>query len=148
LFELTNYLEWAGFSDPLTKIYIPVKEVAHLDVILAVLVIHQISKLSFTSSIHGLTSRRATDLCDGAPFLTGLWTFCHQFHESVFRKLCVRLSRYLNHLLDQHSAAVKGADMPADATCLITFLRQMLIISKTNYETIIPTPHPVLSSVH
>lgn len=146
LFELTNYLEWAGISDPLTKIYIPVKEVAFLDVILCTLVIHQMSKLTFASSIHGLTSRKPTDLCDGAPFLTGLWTFCHQFHESVFRRLCDRLSRYANHLIEQ-SGSGKGSEAPPDAISLVIFLRQLMSVSRINMEFSLPTPHPVLTSL-
>ena len=146
LFELTNYLEWAGFSDPLTKIYIPGKEVAFVDTILSVLVIHQISKLTFNSLIHGLTGRKPTDLCDGAPFIAGLWTFCHQFHESVFLRLCDRISRYANHLIEQ-SGSSRGSEAPPDAASLVILLNDLVTVSKVNCESTISSPPPFLFGI-
>lgn len=95
LFELANYLEWTGISDPLAKIYITSRSPFFLDFIATLLAIQQVSKLVYVKRIHGLSLKKGAEPCDGTPFVIGFLTFLRQFHETVLNNFVAHTCQYI-----------------------------------------------------
>lgn len=132
LFELTNYLEWTGISDPYSKvtlisnyyianrsafppatarnlhrkqIYVASKPAPFIDLICFVLVVMQMSKFVYSRPVASMMAKRATDACDGMPYVVGFLTFVRQHHEKVASLVLQRSSQYINSLIELGSSA-------------------------------------------
>ena len=95
IYELTNYLEWSGFSDPLSKVYVSPYFVQHCDLIALTLVILINSKLIYIKNIQGLSCKKIADSCDGLPFIFGLLTLLKQHREEITIKFVANLGQYI-----------------------------------------------------
>ncbi|KAI1284886.1 hypothetical protein HDE_12453 [Halotydeus destructor] len=131
LYELSNYLEWTGISDPLAKIYVPTKATPYLDLVAFVLVVMQMNKFIYAKSVHGLLGKRSTDACDGVPFVIGFLSFLKQYHEMVTRKFLLRSSQYVKSIVDLSSLTPsKTSELPAEVCNLLLFCDHFLKFGK------------------
>ncbi|RWS23664.1 WASH complex subunit strumpellin-like protein, partial [Leptotrombidium deliense] len=126
LYELSNYLEWTGFSDPLSKIYISSRSPSFLDTIAHILVATQMNKLVYVKAIHGLSCKKPLDYCDGAPYVVGMLTLLRQYHEDFVSKFINYCSKYINLLISTATSSAKAVEIPGDAFNLLTFLEEFL----------------------
>lgn len=130
LFELSNYLEWTGFTDPLSKVYINnSKQTPHLDLITLIMVVTQLSHFTYLNTIKGLTAKRVTDACDGVPFTYGCVTFLKQFHVDTTHNFLFKSCCYINYL-SLVNCTSNQEPIPVDATLFLVFLDQFLQVGK------------------
>uniref|UniRef100_T1L5K1 Uncharacterized protein n=1 Tax=Tetranychus urticae TaxID=32264 RepID=T1L5K1_TETUR len=100
VYELTNYLEWSGISDPLSKIYIGSTLPPYMDLVCLVIVILSNPKFIYVDKIHGLTAKKITDSADGQPFVTGLLTLLRQYRCDMVKRFISLLCRYIKSLVE------------------------------------------------
>lgn len=143
LFELSNYLEWTGFTDPLSKVYINNSNQApHLDIITLTMVVTQINRFVYQKTIHGLTAKRPTDACDGMPFIYGCVTFLKQFHVNVTRDFLHKSSCYINHL--SLVSPSHQEPIPVEAANFLFFLEEFLHTAKISSGFLTTLPPALL----
>jgi len=56
LYELSTYLDWAGISNPYTKIYVTTKNLEYFSVLLFLFVVSQLPKLTYVKHVGKLTA--------------------------------------------------------------------------------------------
>ena len=139
LFELSNYLEYNGLSDPLLKVYLARRRLpAHLDTVLLLLLIAQLPKFVYVRETSALgptaASLKAGDAVDGTPFVLGLLTLLRQFHgelASQFLRLCSQLATALAPETPAAAAAAAQASKqlggPLEAANVLQFLQHFAL---------------------
>ena len=138
LYELTNFLEWNGITDPLSKVYLSDKAVTFLDIVLVPIVVTQVSRFMYTPSIHSLTAKRAVDVCDGTPYIVGLVTLLRQFKDEVSHKFMDRISGYAKSLIE----SVVTDALPQDAVNTVLLLQELCRWAKWPMLASLPTLSP------
>ncbi|KAJ8877566.1 hypothetical protein PR048_022021 [Dryococelus australis] len=98
LYELSTYLDWAGISDPFSKIYVTAQNLQHISLLMFLLAVSQISKLQHVKNI-GLVCKKPQEPVDGVSFTVGIQTFLRQFHPEVRNQFLVYFSQYINSLI-------------------------------------------------
>lgn len=123
MFDMTTYLEWAGITDPLAKIYITTKSVPQFSLFMFVFLISQLSKLSYVKNVGSLMGKRLTDAIDGPPFVVGLWTLLRQFHPNNTNQFLAFVGQYVRSMIEQTPAAsTKVGELPQDVVTMLFFL--------------------------
>lgn len=89
------FLESAGISDPLTKIYVTTKKLQHLSISVFFFVLSQLTKLSYSKGVGSLIAKKPTDLIDGAPFVCGVITLLKQFHSTHTHNFLALVGQYV-----------------------------------------------------
>lgn len=107
VFELTNYMEYAGFHDPLEKIYTGESAPEHLHYLVWMACLTEVPKMTYLKSISSLTAKRPRDAIDGMPFIWGCCTLMRQFHEKYLFQLIDTLAFYISYMI-QSSQTSKG----------------------------------------
>jgi WASH complex subunit strumpellin len=130
--RLSDLLEIAGMTDPLTKIYITTDSLEHITLLCKDAVRLALARISYDPVLDTISrplSKKKDDAApiDGVPFLLGICTLLKQFH-SEYR------IRFINALCNDVANSVaamnplpksKGespAELPADATAILHFL--------------------------
>jgi len=80
--ELCKYLECAGLSDPVTKIYITSDPLQGFAVFLFAFLLSKLSALTYSKEFDTMMRRDRKVLIDGAPLIYGVVTILQQFHPS------------------------------------------------------------------
>lgn len=108
LFELSNFLDYNGRTDPLSKVYSRNGHrlsAVHLPLVVLLLVSSQMSKFVYVPQVAGLAQSAASlkassgaesASLDGVPFVVGVATLLKQFHAEIgsqFFRLC---SQFIN----------------------------------------------------
>lgn len=112
LFELSNFLDYNGHTDPLNKVYSRNGHrlsAVHLPLVVLLLVSSQMSKFVYVPQVAGLAQSAASlkssggigggaeaSSLDGVPFVVGVATLLKQFHAEMgtqFLRLC---SQFIN----------------------------------------------------
>ena len=84
LAELVSHLQWTGLDDPIKQVYSPANQSPELlDLLLTLLVIHNLSRMVTMASTGFLVGKKLSDI-DGWIFLSGLVTLLHQQHPQVW----------------------------------------------------------------
>lgn len=101
--ELAQYLELAGISDPVTKIYVTTElRAAHLPLLLALFVIRHLSFFDFDSNLRQLMHRakkKSADWFDFPPFVVGVLTLLKQFHSLHTQKFLSYMGQHVRALV-------------------------------------------------
>ncbi len=135
LFELSNYLEYNGLSDPLLKVYLARRRLpAHLDTVLLLLLIAQLPKFVYVRETSALgptaASLKAGDAVDGTPFVLGLLTLLRQFHgelASQFLRLCSQLATAVAPETPAAAQASKQLGGPLEPANVLQFLQHFAL---------------------
>ncbi|KAK3601512.1 hypothetical protein CHS0354_027658 [Potamilus streckersoni] len=135
MYELTAYLESAGFHNPLKKIYITTKKMPHFALMNFLLVISQLPKLAYMKSINGLVCKKVADPLDAPPFVVGCVTLLKQFHSDVTDTFLVLLGQYVRSDVDA-VPGVKSADLSQDILNTLVFIEDFIFYSGINRKII------------
>ncbi|KAL3869501.1 hypothetical protein ACJMK2_042174 [Sinanodonta woodiana] len=135
MYELTAYLESAGFHNPLRKIYITTKKMPHFALMNFLLVISQLPKLAYMKSISGLVCKRVADPLDAPPFVVGCVTLLKQFHSDVTDTFLALLGQYVRSDVEA-LPGVKSADLSQDILNTLVFIEDFIFYSGINRKII------------
>lgn len=125
MYELTSYLESAGFHNPLLKIYITTKPLPYFPLFNFLLVISHISKLMYNKSIGGLMCKKPTDPLDAPPFIIGCITLLKQFHVDNTDHFLGLMGQYVRSFVEA-MPGTKIVDMPQDILNLLVFIEDFV----------------------
>lgn len=140
MYELTGYLEAAGFHNPLMKIYITTKQIPHFPLFIFLLVISHISKLTYSKTIGELVCKKPTDPLDAPPFIIGCITLLKQFHVKNTDKFLALMGQYVRSHVDAMPGS-KTADMPQEILNLLVYIEDFInyaVLSRKRVEGHIP----------
>ncbi|XP_054154297.1 WASH complex subunit 5-like isoform X2 [Oppia nitens] len=139
LYELTNYLEWTGISDPLSKIYITSRAPSYLEMILLLMTITQMGKFVYLKSIHGLTAKKGSDLSDGLPFVFGVITLLRQFHENTIHQYIAHCSQYVcaQTEIQMSISSPKVTELPPEVYNTLEFLENLIEFSGLQRKVVV-----------
>lgn len=105
LFELTAYLEAAGFHNPLMKIYITTQRLPHFPLFNFLFTLSQLPKLIYARSIDAMTCKKVADPMDGPPLVVGIYTLLKQFHSENTNFFLGFLSQYVRSMVETMGSA-------------------------------------------
>jgi len=97
LSELSKYLECAGLSDPLTKIYITSDPLQGLVIFLFAFLLTYLAQLRYSSVFDTVVRRDKKVLIDGAPLTYGIVTILQQFHPTYTVQLFAYLGQFVRY---------------------------------------------------
>eukprot|EP00300_Choanocystis_sp_HF-7_P005246 c13971_g1_i1.p1 GENE.c13971_g1_i1~~c13971_g1_i1.p1 ORF type:complete len:1115 (+),score=343.04 c13971_g1_i1:206-3346(+) len=95
LSEVSKYLDWAGISDPFSKIYLTSESLEQLPLLVFLVVVSQMAKLQYEPRLCSLVCKDRREALDGPPFVVGVITLLKQFHSSHTRTFLEYLGQYL-----------------------------------------------------
>jgi WASH complex subunit strumpellin len=125
LFELSPYLESAGFHDPLSKIYVTTTVVKNFSIICFLFVITQLPKLTYNKSVGTLLSRKPADPLDGPAFVTGCLTLLRQFHSHNTDQFLGYMGQYIRTMVHtQITAKEKSSSLSPEVVNALCYLEQ------------------------
>lgn len=126
--QLSSYLEAAGNHNPLVKIYITTKRVACFPLLNFLLVISQLSKLTYNKSVGSLACKKTTDPLDAPPFVVGCITLLKQYHSDNTDLFLALMGQYVRSLFEVISTT-KGHDVSQDILNALVFIEDFLYYS-------------------
>ncbi|KAL5022673.1 hypothetical protein ScPMuIL_001828 [Solemya velum] len=141
MFELTSYLEAAGFHNPLMKIYITTRRLPYFPLFNFLFVVTHLSKLVYSKSINGMVCKKMSDPLDGPPFVVGCITLLKQFHSENTAIFIAYLGEYVRSLVEVLPGA-KSTDLSQDILNVLVFLEDYIYYSglpRKMVEAYIPT---------
>ena len=125
LAELTRFVESAGGSDPLSKIYITSEPLAGLAPTLLLFVISYAPKFVYDKNFGTLMRAKDKYPVDSAPLVVGLVTILKQFHPSVSRQFLAYSGQYVRAMVDaafMKEAKITG--LPIEALNMLLIMEQ------------------------
>jgi len=121
--EFAKYLEAAGFNHPVSKIYLTIKPLDDFPCFLFLLILSQISKLTYERAFGGLICTNKKEPLDGVPFVMGIITVLKQFHSSVTHTVLAYLGQFVrSHINSSYSRASKAEELSQDVLNVLIFL--------------------------
>ncbi|XP_050401033.2 WASH complex subunit 5 isoform X1 [Patella vulgata] len=141
MYELTAYLESAGFHNPLSKIYITTSRMPFFPLFNFLLVISQLPKLVYNKTISGLISKKLTEPLDAPPFIIGCLTLLKQFHSDNTTLFLAFLGQYVRSSVEAMSSA-KSPEMSQDVLNVLIFLEDYIFynsLPRKSVESFIPS---------
>ncbi|RUS78371.1 hypothetical protein EGW08_013864 [Elysia chlorotica] len=105
MYELTSYLEAAGFHNPLRKIYITTPRLPYFPLFTFLLTISQIGKLVYSKSIDSLTCKKPADPQDAPPCVVGVYTLLKQSHSDNINIFLAFLGQYVRSHVEPMASA-------------------------------------------
>lgn len=100
LYEVNEYLEWAGIFNPFEKIYTETKPLKNCAAALFLLVISHLSKLNYVKNISTLIGKKPVEHVDGASFVVGVLTVLRQFQPEITIMFVEHAARYIVSIAD------------------------------------------------
>ncbi|KAK2181203.1 hypothetical protein NP493_407g06015 [Ridgeia piscesae] len=128
MFELTSYLESAGVSNPLTKIYITTKRLSYLPIFNFLFVVSQLPKLVYLKSIGELICKKTSDPIDGVPFIHGIITLLKQFHSDDTDQFLALIGQYVRSMVEA-SQSSKVPELPPEVINMLVFIEDFIYYS-------------------
>ncbi|KAK3090762.1 hypothetical protein FSP39_014429 [Pinctada imbricata] len=125
MFELTAYLESAGFHDPFSKIYITTKRLPFFALFNFLIVISNLPKLVYSKSISGMVAKKPQDPLDSPPFVAGCITVLKQFHSEYTDVFLAYLGQYIRSVVEVLPGN-KSQDLPQDVLNTLVFLEDFI----------------------
>eukprot|EP00013_Stygamoeba_regulata_P029964 CAMPEP_0177666190 /NCGR_PEP_ID=MMETSP0447-20121125/21451_1 /TAXON_ID=0 /ORGANISM="Stygamoeba regulata, Strain BSH-02190019" /LENGTH=1237 /DNA_ID=CAMNT_0019172325 /DNA_START=97 /DNA_END=3811 /DNA_ORIENTATION=- len=119
LSELSRYLENAGISDPLTKIYITTEPIENFPALAFLFVLHTLPRFSYHAQLSTMVTRGDSSPLDWAAFVVGVITLLKQFHSMHTLQFLAQLCQYVRALINgapQQTKAPASAKQSASST--------------------------------
>ncbi|KAI0224187.1 hypothetical protein LSAT2_024791 [Lamellibrachia satsuma] len=141
MFELTSYLESAGISNPLTKIYITTKRLSCLPLFNFLFIVSQLPKLVYLKSIGELICKKPSDPIDGVPFIHGIITLLKQFHSDDTDQFLALVGQYVRSMVAAAQSS-KVPELPPEVINMLVFIEDFIYysgLSRKVAEAYIPT---------
>jgi len=141
--NITKYLENAGISNPITKIYITTEPLPGIPILMFLLVLSQVTKLEWNPKLCTLTNKTKGYPLDGAPFIMGVITILKQFHSSHTHTFLAYLGQYVRaNVSAAAGAGDKAANIPNDVINVLLFLEEFCrfsYMSRKAIEALVPS---------
>ncbi|XP_037084862.1 WASH complex subunit 5-like [Pollicipes pollicipes] len=80
--DLTPYLDWAGLSDPLSRVYLMAEPPPRVATVLLLFLLAHAPKLTYVKSLGGLSCVKASEPLDAAPLVSGLAVLLGQLPDA------------------------------------------------------------------
>eukprot|EP00040_Diaphanoeca_grandis_P027104 m.153504 g.153504 ORF g.153504 m.153504 type:complete len:1159 (+) comp30837_c1_seq2:255-3731(+) len=93
--ETSSYLECAGISNPLAKIYVTTKKQDYFPVVVFFFALSQLQRLQFNKTVESLLAKKQGENVDGPPFVVGLITLLKQFHSTHTHRFFAYMGQYI-----------------------------------------------------
>ncbi|XP_076462616.1 WASH complex subunit 5-like [Babylonia areolata] len=141
MFELTAYLESAGYHNPLMKIYITTQRLPHFPLFTFLFALSQLPKLVYNRSIDTLTCKKVADPLDAPPLVVGIFTLLKQFHNENTKHFLHFLTQYVRSVVDTMGSA-KTPEGTQDVLNVLMFLEDFIFYSglpRKTLESFLPT---------
>lgn len=130
MYELSAYLESAGISNPLVKIYVTTKPLPHFAHVVFLFIISQLPKFQYSRTVATMMSKKATDALDGLPFVIGCLTLLKQFHSEVTDTVLSLLGQYIKSVIHEAPSSKVG-ELPTEVINVLLFLEDFGHYSET-----------------
>jgi WASH complex subunit strumpellin len=124
--ELGEYVDSAGISNPLAKIYVTTKKLRYFPVTVFFYVVSQLQRLVYLKSVGSLVARKPGDDVDGPPFVTGVITLLKQFHSTHTHRFLAYMGQYVRTHIELQNEA-KQADLSAEVLTALVFLDEFCL---------------------
>jgi WASH complex subunit strumpellin len=115
LAELSRYLENAGISDPLTKIYITAEPIEHFPTLAFLFVLHTLPRFTYHAQLSTMVTHGKSVPLDWAAFVSGVITLLKQFHSMHTLQFLAHLCQYVRALINAIPQQRKAKATPASA---------------------------------
>lgn len=141
MYELSAYLESAGFHNPYMKIYITTQRIPFFPLFNFLMVISHLPKLIYSKSISGMVCKKPADPLDGPPFVIGCLTFLKQFHSENTDIFLGYLGQYVRSLIEV-LPSLKNQEASQEVLNVLVFLEDFSFfsgLSRKAVEAHIPT---------
>lgn len=125
MYELASYLDWAGISNPLAKIYTTTLPLVHISLFTFLFIAGQLTKLAYVKNLGGLICKKGAEPLDGVPLIVGTLTVLHQFHQDHVSNFLAYMGQYIRSLINSTSDSSK-IDMPAEVVNACAFLEEFV----------------------
>jgi len=119
--ELAEYLDCAGVTNPLAKIYVTTKKLQYFPVTVFFFCISQLQKLEYSKSAGTLMASKPGECLDGAPLVAGIITLLKQFHSTHTHRFLMFMGQYIRASIEL-GADMKNPGLPVDAAHALFFL--------------------------
>ncbi|KAL0488232.1 WASH complex subunit strumpellin [Acrasis kona] len=123
LAEVSEYLDTAGMTNPISKVYITCEPLEDIGLIMCLFVIAHMSRFTYDASIDCLVKRTKNDNIDGTPFVVGIITALKQFHPSERESFLAHLGQYVRSNIDGLNLDKKGTEIPMEVKFVLRFLQ-------------------------
>ncbi|XP_074640557.1 WASH complex subunit 5-like isoform X2 [Tubulanus polymorphus] len=135
MYELTSYLENAGITKPLTKIYITTEKMPYLAIFLFMLVISQLPKLVYMKTVGSMVCKKPAEPLDGPPFVVGVLTLLRQFHPENTTQFISLLGQFVRSHVETCQSA-KTPELPQDVVNALVFIDDFIYYSGTSKKMV------------
>nr|XP_054772627.1 WASH complex subunit 5-like [Lytechinus pictus] len=136
MYELSSYLECAGISNPLGKIYITTKRLPYFSLFTFLFVVAQLPKLQYVKTVGSIIGKLPKDPIDGPPFIVGTLTLLKQFHTENTDQFLALLGQYVRSLVESTAAGGRASELPQEAVCILAFLDDFVHYAALPRQTI------------
>lgn len=136
MYELTSYLEAAGFHNPLRKIYITWPKMPHFALFTFLMTLSHLGRLSYNKSIDSLTSKRPSDPVDAPPCVVGVYTLLKQSHADNTTSFLALLGQYVRSLVESMPGVKDSSSISQDVLNVLVFLQDFLFYSGLNRKVV------------
>jgi len=126
LIEISKLLEFSGFSNPLQKVYVLMREPKYFDFALMIIAVNAFTVLCFDRKLSTFSKRTKSDRLDGPSFVAGYVTLIKQFHGSNLLRLFTLISHYAKNVFNL--GMEKGdrvITLPADVVFLFELVEEI-----------------------
>ncbi|XP_053683160.1 WASH complex subunit 5 [Sabethes cyaneus] len=100
VFELNEYLEYAGLYNPFRKKYISTKSPVYLPLLVFLFVIVHLPRFQYMKNVDSLIAKKKNDAIDGFPTIMGLLTIFRQFQNGEMDLFVQYTCQYVTSLVD------------------------------------------------
>ncbi|XP_057313652.1 WASH complex subunit 5-like [Hydractinia symbiolongicarpus] len=136
LYELTSYLESTGISNPFLKIYTTGKMTPYFSFLAALLVISQLSKLSFSKNLSGMVAKKSNDPLDSTAFVLGLLTLLKQYHSECTEIFITILGQYVRSTAEANVNNPKLSELSSEVVNTLCFLEDFVLYGELSRKIV------------
>ncbi|XP_038056716.1 WASH complex subunit 5-like [Patiria miniata] len=141
MFELASYLESAGISNPLSKIYVTTKRLPYFSLFTFLFVVSQLPKFQYLKTVGSMIGKLPKDPLDGPPLVVGTLTLLRQFHSETTDQFLALLGQYVRSSVESTAAGGKASELTPEVINVLAFLDDFTYyagLSRQTVETHIP----------
>eukprot|EP00004_Rigifila_ramosa_P027670 TRINITY_DN9095_c0_g1_i1.p1 TRINITY_DN9095_c0_g1~~TRINITY_DN9095_c0_g1_i1.p1 ORF type:complete len:1142 (+),score=349.87 TRINITY_DN9095_c0_g1_i1:288-3428(+) len=134
--DLTRFLETAGISDAMTKIYVTVDPIENLALLMFLFVLAHLNKFTYDATLGTLVSKDKKEAIDGAPFVVGVLTVLKQFHSIQTQRFLALFGQYVRAQINDAPSKDDVVDLDPNVTNSLLFLEQFCKFSSMSRRVV------------
>jgi len=136
--DIADFLETAGINSPMTKIYITTEPLEGLPVLMFMMVLSQLSKLTWDPVLSTLVCKDKKVALDGPALVCGVATLLKQFHSAHTHSFLAFMAQFVRASIHHAQAGQsnKNAALPAEVSNVLIFLEEFCRFTHTDRSAI------------